>query len=549
MDNGCEYFCERSDDGVEVCNGRDDNCDGRVDEGELGGGEACDTGEEGVCALGELVCGGGEVRCVRRRDPLPESCNGEDDNCDGRIDEGNPGGGASCNTGGDGVCADGTLTCMNGGLSCVQLREPEAESCNGRDDNCDGRIDEGNPGGGASCNTGGMGVCGVGVERCMGSEIVCVQDRQPSDELCNGEDDNCNGSIDEGNPGSGGVCDTEQDGICGPGTLQCAEGGLVCQRNEDPRPETCNGEDDNCDGAVDEGNPGGGGACDTGQDGNCGPGTLQCSGGGLVCQRNTGPQAEVCDGVDNDCDGVIDGGSVCGAYIQQRCRLFVGWADDDTGPNTATTSWFSCPASDRDLAGDQRCVGTRRDGRFARLQFGGNVNDDDELAVALLCDDTSNPSLASYIDSHCALYIGQADRGLGTDSSPSWGDCPGATSDNEGDVRCTSSGFDRRFRRMLMKGDVNDDDQLAVAWKCVDANDPARAAALQAAARVYLGWADREDGAPDGSATWGPCPTSESPTSGVRRCVSSRGDGLFHLLQLDGDVNDDDQLGWALRAN
>ncbi len=71
-------------------------------------------------------------------------------------------------------------------------------------------------------------------------------------------------------------------------------------------PETCNAVDDNCNGIVDEGNPGGGAACSTGEPGVCSQGTLECGGGALTCARNTGPSAELCNTVDDDCDGTVD---------------------------------------------------------------------------------------------------------------------------------------------------------------------------------------------------------------------------------------------------
>jgi hypothetical protein len=71
-------------------------------------------------------------------------------------------------------------------------------------------------------------------------------------------------------------------------------------------PESCNNLDDNCNGLIDEGNPGGGGACSTGQPGVCGPGTQLCSSGLFLCQPNRGPGAERCNGVDDDCDGSTD---------------------------------------------------------------------------------------------------------------------------------------------------------------------------------------------------------------------------------------------------
>jgi hypothetical protein len=49
----------------------------------------------------------------------PETCNGIDDDCNGLVDEGNPGGGLACNTGLTGACALGTTVCSNGAISCV----------------------------------------------------------------------------------------------------------------------------------------------------------------------------------------------------------------------------------------------------------------------------------------------------------------------------------------------------------------------------------------------------------------------------------------------
>jgi hypothetical protein len=152
-----------------------------------------------------------------------------------------------------GVCAQGTMLCTNDGLVCTQTTQPAAEVCDGVDNDCDGTIDDGNPGGGASCNSGQQGVCAAGTTVCQGGALVCSQTSQPAAETCNGKDDNCNGTKDEGNPGGGAACNTGRPGICAAGTKQCTAGSLTCKSTATPTQETCNGKDDDCDGKIDDG--------------------------------------------------------------------------------------------------------------------------------------------------------------------------------------------------------------------------------------------------------------------------------------------------------
>jgi hypothetical protein len=116
-----------------------------------------------------------------------------------------------------------------------------------------------------------------------------------------------------------------------------------------PQLETCDGADNNCDGAVDEGNPGGGGDCNTGLAGVCARALLACNGGvRLVCQ-GANPAAEVCDGADNDCDGVTDEDDVGGALTRACYEGPAGtraWASAMAdSPPAATVA--SAPASGR----------------------------------------------------------------------------------------------------------------------------------------------------------------------------------------------------------
>ncbi|MGB2985064.1 MAG: MopE-related protein [Phycisphaerae bacterium] len=240
----------------------------------------------------------------------PEQCNGLDDDCDGSVDEGNPGGGVTCATGLPGVCAMGTTECVSGAIVCKQNNQPAAELCNGLDDDCDGSVDEGNPGGGVTCNTGLPGVCAMGTTECVSGAIVCKQNSPPAAELCNGLDDDCDGSVDDGNPGGGVTCNTGLQGVCAIGTTQCQGGAIVCIQNNQPTAESCNNLDDDCDGSADEGNPGGGATCSTGLPGVCGVGILTCLTGAIVCRQNTQPSTELCNNLDDDCDAQIDEGFV-----------------------------------------------------------------------------------------------------------------------------------------------------------------------------------------------------------------------------------------------
>ncbi len=130
--------------GDEVCNGRDDDGDGQSDEG-FGVGEVCVAGQ-GLCREeGVLFCAvDGTARCSAQA-PLvgPERCNGQDDDCDGQIDEGLENQGA-CSAG-EGACAAmGRQACVDGEPTCdATPGAPGVETCDGTDEDCDGRVDEG----------------------------------------------------------------------------------------------------------------------------------------------------------------------------------------------------------------------------------------------------------------------------------------------------------------------------------------------------------------------------------------------------------------------
>ena len=160
------------------------------------------AGTEGVgrCAAGTATCQGGVWgSCLGKILPRTEICDGEDDDCDGEIDQDNPDGGEACATGEPGPCNAGISTCVEATVQCLTDYQPVAEQCNAIDDDCSGLIDDGNPGGGASCTTGLMGICAPGTMSCVTGQLGCVQTQQASAEACDNLDNDCNGSTDDGN--------------------------------------------------------------------------------------------------------------------------------------------------------------------------------------------------------------------------------------------------------------------------------------------------------------------------------------------------------------
>jgi hypothetical protein len=245
----------------ESCNGFDDDCDGQVDNGDPGGGAACmATGVFGICTLGTMHCKNGALKCTPGT-PQPETCNGLDDNCDSFVDEGIlPGVGMQCNTGLLGLCSIGLTTCKGAaGVACTASVAPGQlpESCNGQDDNCDGLVDEGIPQVGMPCTApGNVGVCQFGTYVCPSQAPFQLTCNHPlpgtTQETCNGKDDDCNGTIDDPMLVNGQPCNTGLLGVCSTGITQCAAGSQSCNPLVAPQTELCNNKDDDCNGVVDD---------------------------------------------------------------------------------------------------------------------------------------------------------------------------------------------------------------------------------------------------------------------------------------------------------
>ncbi len=398
--NGCE--CAIGNQGVEACNGLDDDCDGLRDEDfDLGTdvrncglcGQVCQyanaaaTCGQGRCAMGACTAGfvdldrgapnGCEYACAPSNDGT-EICDGKDNDCNGKTDESDPRAGTPCYPSGTegcdaatgtcrGGCALGRFTCLPGGLVCENARLPEPDLCDGGDNDCDGAIDEdfdlqNDPRWCGACGhvcklpeaiSGcAMGACTVALCRAgfvdldrgpdNGCEYRCTRD---GPELCDGRDNDCDGATDDadsdlrfppenpcsqiGECGNGPGGSARYPGAASYPVCVIAPGGTVpdwyCNYpatvelfapNQILGQETrCDGKDNDCDGTSDEhASPAVGSACTDQGLGQCRKaGVLRCQADPLLapaCDVSAAPEHQIvdeqCDGKDSDCDGLTD---------------------------------------------------------------------------------------------------------------------------------------------------------------------------------------------------------------------------------------------------
>ncbi len=309
--------CDDTNDAIhpgatEICDGIDNDCDGLTDDADPGitGRPTwyadADGDGYGNAAVSQLACNqpvgyvsndddcnDNPVNGVDIHPGATEICNGVDDDCDGLTDDADPGitgqptWYADADGDGYGNAAVSQLACnqpvgyvsndddcndnpVNGG----NIYPGATEICNGVDDDCDGLTDDDDPGitgrpiwyaDADGDNYGDPNVSQAACiqpigfvsndDDCDDNPVTGVNIHPGATEICNGIDDNCDGMVDgltqscyTGPAGTNGV------GPCVSGISVCTNGVWgACVGQVVPQTEICNGLDDNCNGQIDEG--------------------------------------------------------------------------------------------------------------------------------------------------------------------------------------------------------------------------------------------------------------------------------------------------------
>ncbi|GMU60964.1 MAG: hypothetical protein AMXMBFR34_27270 [Myxococcaceae bacterium] len=275
------------------------------------GEKKCDLDAGHACASG-YECAGGVCKV-----PIGGTCtSGDSRMC-----------GASA-----GECRQGTQHCAGGTWGpCEGAVGPTAETCDGKDNDCNSQVDDGILNGPACEKS--QGVCTGAVKACVGGGFVATcgaaqygADYEAIETRCDDRDNDCDGQTDE--MVSGGACPSV--GVCDGFNRACTMGSPgVCQApNYEADEVSCDTRDNDCDGVTDE--VVGPSLCAK-QQGVCAGKHPACVGGAFetTCtQISYGADYEssetLCDLQDNDCDDVADRLADGGLIRLGMCELSMG---------------------------------------------------------------------------------------------------------------------------------------------------------------------------------------------------------------------------------
>ncbi len=408
-----------------------------------------------------------------------ESCNGADDNCNSVTDEA---GAQGCglllrDTDGDGfgLALDALCLCnptsnyrATVGGDCDDSRtdvNPGAtEVCDGRDNDCNAVADDPNTTGCTAYFTDVDGdTWGAGASQCLCAPVGLVTASRAGDcndlvasanpggtERCNQVDDDCDSATDEGNAEgcTSFLRDVDGDafGVTGDAQCVCTAGPVYravlggdcadnnAQRNPG-RSEVCNGVDDDCDSSTD---PDGSDGCllryRDGDDDNFGVSEdLRClcsvaapwdAQVGGDCNDNNGAikpgVAETCNGIDDDCDGLIDevGASGCTTFYLDADGDRVGVVSQSLCLCSAQAAYSATAVGDCDDGDARRTPGKTESCNLIDDDCDLNVDEDNSVGCQNFWEDVDDDTfgvdgsqrcLCAPDDDHTATRIGDCD--------------------------------------------------------------------------------------------------------------------------------------------
>ncbi|MFM9056211.1 MAG: MopE-related protein, partial [Bacteroidota bacterium] len=403
--------------GTETCNLIDDNCDGSIDEGvQLTWYVDADGDGSGDASSSTLACLQPAGYAIDNADcddnnaavypDAQEVCNGLDDNCDNNIDDndptitGQPTWYADSDGDGYGDISNSAVSCsapagfVAAGTDCddadASINPGATETCDGRDEDCDGVVDNGITftnyyadfdgdgfGTGPASSLCVAPPAGYASQNgdCDDSNAAINPDAQ---EVCDaGIDNDCDGTADDNDLSATGqltwFVDSDGDGYgSGTATVQaCDQPTGYAIDNSDcddsnsavhpDASEVCNSIDDDCDSDIDDNDPSLTGAptwyTDSDSDGYGDLVTAR-----VACQSSPGevnidsdcddgdpdinPAAtELCNAIDDDCDGTVDNGITYTNY-------YADFDGDGYGAGPASSVCIAPPSGYASLDGD-----------------------------------------------------------------------------------------------------------------------------------------------------------------------------------------------------
>jgi hypothetical protein len=436
----CDTLCQDPRSGT--CTGTSAGVCDNVDQGTV----TCGTGS---CQRTVSRCVGGfENACVAGQ-PSNEMCNASDDDCDSQTDASDPDlltwdlrscevqvgvcagakkPAALCSGGQWGACTAATYAAHSS-----QYQSGAEAKCDGLDNDCDAFTDEDFSmvgldgrlftGVGKSC---GVGVCAGGTTTCKADQlgVRCDKESLAVTEACNGLDDDCDGLLDQADGSiTRANCELQQ-GVCagavkplalcngasGWGACTAATYTAFTARYQAATEASCDAFDNDCDGSTDEDfnyTPPSGAtvsginkACGLGR---CAGGVTQCNAtqNGLVCSTAGSAQAEVCNGIDDDCDGLTDGADPDLAIpnCENQAGACAG-AKKAIGLCQGASGWSACTAATYGLA-SQPNGSDYQSGAETRCDAKDNDCDgatDEDFSLTLL-----NGQVVSGINAACGV--------------------------------------------------------------------------------------------------------------------------------------------------